>query len=73
MSLHLLHGFARCPQPASAIALRGGDVFVTDNLLRYEGVALGIDHASDQRGAKHVVVDGPNANLLAQRQSVTCG
>ena len=73
MSLHLLHGFARCPQTASAIALRGGDVFVTDNLLRYERVDVGINHVSDQRGAKHVVVDGPNANLLAQRQSVICG
>ena len=73
MSLHLLHGFARCPQTAPVIALRGGDVFVTDNLLRYERVDVGIDHVSDQRGAKHVVVDGPNASLLAQRQSVICG
>ena len=38
MSLHLLHSFARFPQTAPVIALRSGDVFVTDNLLGYERI-----------------------------------
>ena len=65
MSLHLLHSFARFPQTAPVIALRSGDVFVTDNLLSYERIDVGVDHVGDQRSAKHVVMNRTNAGLLA--------
>ena len=65
MSVHLFHGFAHRPQTASVIALRGGDVFVTDNLLGYERVDVGIDHVGDQRSAKDVVMNRPDIGLLA--------